>query len=207
MKNVTEKGRRIEHWHVIAGMMILYDIFAVNLACFLALWIRFDCRISEIGQTYISAWLQYMPIHTLVCVVVLFFMRLYNSIWRFASFNELLQVILATFITGVINTIGITVLFVRMPISYYVFGVFFQFLLLIGVRFSYRLILLEREKVRKIRKGNTKRDMLIGAGNAGQTSLEVPEAIKEGVTEATLDSVDGKVLEREVNGKKQKISR
>lgn len=44
------------------------------------------------------------------------------------------------------------------------------------------------------------------ATNPVETSLEVPEAIKEGVTEATLDSVDGKVLEREVNGKKQKIS-
>ena len=171
MKQKAEQSRKIEHWQIIAMLMIIYDIVAVNLACFLALWIRFDCNYTQIDPAYIRAWMCYMPIHTLVCVVTLWLTKLYNSIWRFASFSELMRTIMATIITGVINTVGITLLFARMPVSYYIFSIGFQFLMLLGVRFSYRFVLLERSKVKKERLGETKRVMLIGAGNAGQMIL------------------------------------
>jgi len=179
MKHETEKVRKLEHWHIIAALMIMYDVVAVNLAGFLALWIRFDCSISQIDPVYIQAWISYMPIHTLVCVVTLGLTRLYNSIWRFASFAELMRMIVATVITGAINTAGITLLFVRMPISYYIFSIGFQFLLLLGVRFSYRFVLLERSKVKRSQLGEPKKVMLIGAGNAGQMILRDAQITKE----------------------------
>ena len=185
MKCTPKKPQRIEHWHVVAALMILYDVVAVNLAGFLALWIRFDCQFSLIEPIYIKAWLQYMPIHTIVCLVALWITKMYNSIWRFASYNELLRTILATAITGVVNTIGITILinviseYERMPIPYYVFCTGFQFLLLIGVRFSYRLVLLERSKAYRSRLGSKKRVMLIGAGNAGQMILRDTQISRE----------------------------
>ena len=170
MKNTAEKKRMLEHWQIIAALMLLYDIVAVNVASFLALWIRFDCNYSQIDPVYIEAFLRYMPIHTLVCVVTLFVARLYNSIWRFASFSELLRTMAATLINSGINGVGITLLFQRMPISYYIFSAGFQFLLLLGIRFSYRFVLLERSKVAK-GHGGEKRIMLVGAGNAGQMLL------------------------------------
>ena len=101
--------------------MLLYDVIAVNVASFLALWIRFDCNYSQIDPVFVQAFLRYMPIQTLVCVATLFAARLYNSIWRFASFSELLRMIAATLLAGGINGVGITLLFQRMPISYYIF--------------------------------------------------------------------------------------
>ncbi|MBR6747803.1 MAG: M20/M25/M40 family metallo-hydrolase, partial [Clostridia bacterium] len=44
--------RRIEHWHIIALLLGIYDLVAVNVSYFLALWFRFDCRFSEIPGTY-----------------------------------------------------------------------------------------------------------------------------------------------------------
>ncbi len=187
MGNGKKLSFRLEHWHIVAMLMVLYDVVAVNLAYFLALWVRFDCSFSEISPEYLQSFVYYMPIHTLVCLVVLAVLRMYNSIWRFASINELLRVIMATAVTSVLHIVGTVVvmhLFTettvgRMPVSYYIFGAGFQLMLLIGVRFSYRFVLLERAKVRKKNKIGEKKVMLIGAGNAGQMILRDSVIAKE----------------------------
>ena len=53
-----------------------------------------------------------------------------------------------------------------MPASYYVIGVVCQFCFTLGVRFSYRFILLLRSRTSK--KQSETNVMLIGAGSAGQ---------------------------------------
>lgn len=64
-----------------------------------------------------------------------------------------------------------------MPVSYYLSGLLIQFTLTLGVRFSYRFILLLRAK--KDDAGIEKRVMLIGAGNAGQMILRDIRNTKE----------------------------
>ena len=173
-----KRGFRLEHWHIVAGLMMLYDVIAVNLAYFISLWLRFDCSFSEIPRQYLETFAKYMPVHTGVSVITLYCLKMYNSIWRFASFHELLRVMAATLITAVAHIIG-TVILGRMPISYYIFGTGFQMVLLIGVRFSYRFILLERSKAEKHRNAGAKRVILVGAGNAGQMILRDAQIAKE----------------------------
>ena len=105
-------------------------------------------------------------------------MRLYKSIWRFASYSELLRVILATVITGIVHIVCMTCFVLRMPISYFVFGIIIQFCLTLGIRFAYRFILLMRGKKNK-EKGYEKRVMLIGAGSAGQMIFRDIKGAKE----------------------------
>jgi len=107
-------------------------------------------------------------------------MRLYNSIWRFASYSELLRTVVATGITFVIHCVGMNVFFGRMPLSYYVFGIMIQFVLTLGVRFSYRFVLLERSRQRKAEEiAKAKKVLLIGAGKAGQMILRDIKTAKE----------------------------
>lgn len=54
----------------------------------------------------------------------------------------------------------------RMPVSYYLIGIVIQFCLTLGIRFSYRFVLLLRGRTNK--GINEKKVMLIGAGAAGQ---------------------------------------
>ena len=170
MKKVSNNRFRLEHWHVIAAILVIYDVIAVNAAYFLALWFRFDCTFSAIPGVYINGFVRFAPLYTLVCVAVFICCRMYNSIWRFASLYELVLTALASVVTSVVHIMGTMLLATRMPTSYYIFGMGIQFLLVLGVRFSYRLVILERNKVRKASlKG--KRVMLVGAGNAGQMIL------------------------------------
>ena len=166
-ENAKSNKKRIEHWEVISVLLMFYDFLAVAASYFAALWIRFDCQLSKIDARYLLAYSDSILIYAGFCVVVFWFMRLYKSIWRFASYAELLRMILATVFSGAVHVICMTAFVTRMPISYYVFGIIIQFCLTLGVRFSYRFILLLRGK-KKAENGYTKRVMLIGAGSAGQ---------------------------------------
>ena len=163
MKNKT---RKLEHWQVVTLLLMLYDFTAIALSYCLALWIRFDCKFSRIETSYLQAYGKSILIYGLFCVVVFWFLRLYKSIWRFASYSELLRVVAATLLTGSVYIIGMSTCVGRMPVSYYLIGISIQFCLTLGIRFSYRFVLLLRGRTNK--GADEKKVMLIGAGAAGQ---------------------------------------
>ena len=156
------------HWRTVAVLLSIYDIFAVNLSYFLALWLRYDCKFSLIRPEFLHAWMRFVPIYTVVCLVVFWVLRLYRSLWKYASYSELMHLILATIITGVFHTVGITLIFNRMPISYYMIGITLQFVAMAIIRFSYRFYILMSSQRKEDEKG---RVMVIGAGNAGQSLI------------------------------------
>ena len=168
MENEIKKkieGFHLEHWHIIALGLMLYDALALGLSYLIALWLRFDLRYSMIERPYMEAWAAFLPFYVLFSLAVFWHLKLYKSIWRFASYSELLRVSMATVICSVFHILGITLFWGRMPISYYVIGAILQYLAVLGIRFSYRFILL-------LRKVNNKKShhriMVIGAGSAGQ---------------------------------------
>lgn len=169
--------KKIEHWKVVTLLLIIYDFLAIIMSYFLALWIRFDCNFSEIDLPYFRTYCRTILIYALFCVAVLGALRLYKSIWRFASYTELLRIIYATVFTGVIYCIAVNIFIMRMPVSYYFFGVLMQFILTLGIRFSYRFVLLLRGQKNPDKR--QKRVMIIGAGKAGQMILRDIKNSKE----------------------------
>lgn len=178
---MSEKLRRtkkkMEHWKVVTFLLIAYDFLAVILSYFAALWLRFDCKFNEIELPYLQVYYHTILIYAVFCIIVFWCVRLYKSIWRFASYSELLRMIFATAVTSMVYTISVTGFILRMPVSYYLSGLLIQFTLTLGVRFSYRFILLLRAKKDDARI--EKRVMLIGAGNAGQMILRDIRNTKE----------------------------
>lgn len=169
---------RMEHWQVITLLLMVYDFLAVAVSYFVALWIRFDCSFSRIETKYLQTYYRTILIYAGFCLIVFWFMRLYKSIWRFASYSELLRVILATAVTGIAHCVCVMGFVLRMPISYFVFGIMIQFCLTLGIRFAYRFLLLLRgRKNHEIEY--EKRVMLIGAGRAGQMILRDMKGAKE----------------------------
>lgn len=159
-------------WHIRAVFLTMYDFVAIAGAYFFALWLRFDCRYDAIPGQYIEAWLKFLPIYAVASIVVFWIFHLYQSLWRFASFVELKRLCYASAILAVFHTVAITLLFGRMPTSYYIVGAGLQFMLELFVRFAYRFISLERTKrARAQQKNLANRVMLIGAGSAGQMIL------------------------------------
>lgn len=158
--------RKVEHWQVVRLLLMVYDFVAVIVSFGVALWLRFDCKVTSVEPQYLTTYTKTIIIYALFCLVVFWFLRLYKSIWRFASYSELLRVILATVVTGVIYTGSLLVFNLHMPISYYVIGITVQFIATLGIRFFYRFVLLLRGRTNnEVQKKNV---MIIGAGSAGQ---------------------------------------
>ena len=166
-ENAKKKKKMLEHWEVVTLLLMVYDFVAIIASYFGALWIRFDCQFDSIPMDYRYTYYRTIIIYAGFCIVVFWFLRLYKSIWRFASYTELMRAIIATIITGMVYIVSVVVFVHRMPASYFLFGILLQFCLTLGIRFAYRFILLLREK-RSEDTGYEKRVMVIGAGSAGQ---------------------------------------
>lgn len=150
-------------------LLAVYDIMAVNVSYFLALLFRFDGFFSQIPDYYIRAYVKFIPIYTILCLVIFYASKMYQSVWQYASFNELAHTCIGSTVASLLHILLITVIYYRMPISYYLWGSCFQMILLVAAHFSYRFLLLE---IRRVRSSDGSHNvMVIGAGGAGQTII------------------------------------
>ena len=166
-----------EKWLRIAFLLMVWDIVAIHAAYFLALWFRFDCRFSAIMPRYLRQYTQSITIYSACAVAVFWLFRLYRSVWRYASIDELHRGVVASAITSVLYMVATSFLW-SMPRSYYLFGGIIQMGLVVGARFSYRLGLSVLSGLH-MRDDDKERIMIIGAGAAGQMLLRDLARAKE----------------------------
>ncbi len=176
MKSGNKKRKRVKKvfnkGHLGTLILMIYDIITTNASYFLALVIRFDGTIYGIPRNYLEAHLKFAPFYAVICFSVFFIARMYNGVWKYASFNEAEKTVFGSAVASFLHILLITVFFTRMPLSYYFWGSCFQLGLLLVARFSYRFILLEFSRWRNLEKPKTvHRVMIIGAGEAGQMLL------------------------------------
>lgn len=150
---------------------MLIDMMAIYLSCFLALAIRYELTISKIDLRFAEAVYQYLLVNIISTVFIFYLLHLYTSLWKYASVQELCNVVFAVVSSGILQFIGMHVLHIQMPRSYYILYI----LLLLGfevcIRFGYRLFRFFRNEY-----GATQKDipnvMVIGAGDAGAAILK-----------------------------------
>ena len=161
---------KIQHWQIIAICLITCDIITIHASYFLALWIRFDGLFSAIPKEYLYPYLKFISGYAVVAVVIFWISGLYRMVWRYASYAELLRTILFSAFTSSLHILFITIIFERMPLSYYILGMMFQLILVVAPRFSFRFVLYLKH-IWYSTDEITGRVMIIGAGEAGQMIL------------------------------------
>lgn len=155
---------RVELFPQHKVLLIVLDIIFINLSSFLALWLRFNMKISDIELWYVDSIVSAALVNTVGTVLIFAVLKLYSSLWRFASIKELVYVI-----EGCIASILLNIFFyffTYKPIfrSYFLLYGASLFLLTCVSRFSYRLVrLLYRSNIHGRHVRNT---MIIGAGEA-----------------------------------------
>lgn len=147
-------------------VLLLLDTFLINLSYIMALLIRFegDVHRDQFVQ-YFSVYMDHLIFITIIKLAIFTFFKLYKSSWRFASVEELVNVIAASIIS---NTAILSYMYLRqeiLPRSIYIIAILLDMLLIGGLRFSYRTLLIISKGF--VRKPNQKRIMIIGAGAAG----------------------------------------
>ena len=147
-------------------ILFVIDAFLVNFAILLALFIRFEGHINDQFIQYFNRYISVFIIITLVKLVIFYYFRLYASIWRYASIDELMRVVAAS-IAG--NALMISILFLmetNLPRSVYAMVLLLDMAFIGGSRLSLRSIS-HYFHSEKLEKKSQKRVMIVGGGDAG----------------------------------------
>ena len=181
--------------NAIKILLVLFDIIASNLAYGIALWLRFDCRMSTIPAAYFHGWFMLVPICSACVLVTYLGFRLYDSIWRYVSYNEVIRVGVACVITLILIILISVFIVMRMPISYYAIGFILQFIFTAGIRMSYRALRILQDYFIVGRKDDLGRILIVGAGEAGRM-LNREYKNQKPITGRVIGFVDDNVMKR-----------
>ena len=156
--------------------LIVMDVMSIIVASFGALYIRYDFQISSIDPAFVTRWGRTIIWNILFTLLIYAGTKLYKSVWRYASANELLNIVLATSLAASAQFALCTVTDQYMPRTYYPLFWFLLTGFTCSIRFSYRLLRLVNSKRYNKKQGNAVNVLLIGAGAAGNSILKEIES-------------------------------
>jgi len=154
-------------------ILIVYDIIAVYVSAFFALFIRFEFTLSDEFLRYFNEFLDSAYILVVITVITFYIFKLYSSLWLYASVKEM-ENVFKSCIVVVVATLSISHLsnhaLFNLPRSFYVIYLFIFFFIIFLSRFLYR-------EIREIKNNLTddskkKKVLIVGAGVAGSTILK-----------------------------------
>ena len=149
--------------------LVLADLILINLSAFLALYIRFEFDFRQLyATTFLRDMLIYAGINSACTILIFHILKLYNSLWEFASVSELVRITLGCFFSAVFYMVGMFMLHLTVPRSFPAIYMLILCLLCGALRLSYRCV---RRTRAGLRSEGEKRTMLIGGGQAGAIAL------------------------------------
>ena len=153
---------------VIKGAALFLLDIILTIACMVgALWMRFDFSFIRIEPMFWESVRNYMWINVICTVLINAFCRLYTSLWRFASIEELKNAIVAIVLSSFVQFCGMKLLDYPVPRSYIIIYTMLLAVCIIVPRFSYRFLRIAYHNHET--SGQTKPvvTMVVGAGAAG----------------------------------------
>lgn len=149
--------------------LVLADLILINLSAFLALYIRFEFDFRQLyATTFLRDMLICAGINSACTILIFHILKLYNSLWEFASVSELVRITLGCFFSAVFYMVGMFMLHLTVPRSFPAIYMLILCLLCGALRLSYRCV---RRTRAGLRSEGEKRPMLIGGGQAGAIAL------------------------------------
>lgn len=130
-------------------LLVIMDIFTIQMASFMGLFLRFDFSVTAIPIQYLEQICYYTAFNTCITIVIFILCKLYRSVWHFASTTELLNIIIACTIATLIMFTGTKLMKYQLPRSYYVIYYFSLIFMITCVRFFYRIVRAVQEQRRR----------------------------------------------------------
>jgi len=150
-------------------ILIIVDVVLIYLSYIFAFLIRFE---GNTPKQYIDLFIEVVFILVAIKIVIFYYFKLYENLWRYAGVLDVLQIVVAV---GSANAIAISYLFLMqasLPRSIYVLAFILDVFFMGGSRFGYRVIReLSGGRYYAIKKngenGHSIKVLIIGAGEAG----------------------------------------
>jgi FlaA1/EpsC-like NDP-sugar epimerase len=155
------------------------DIVAVLVSSVAALWIRFEFSFKAMvheNPGFYENTISMIPYNIISTLIIFWIFKLYQSVWRYASANEMIKIFAAVFTDGVLQYIVFKVLDKKVPRSYYLFYMVTLFAATVAIRFFYRFLRILRNRQMILKNGDDRKSvMIVGAGAAGNSLLREAE--------------------------------
>ena len=152
----------------LAIELVLFDIIAIQLAAFLAILTRFEFRIHTIEPLFIDTLVHYAVLNTFCSICI----RMYSTLWSFASIMDFFNVVKAVLISSVFQFIGIHMLAWPIPRSFIVLYIGWLGIAAVFPRMMIRILRGGRRIPLQTIGKQAIPVMLIGAGEAGSIILQ-----------------------------------
>lgn len=157
-------------------LMVLMDIFLINLSYIFAYYLRFNFAIPA---RELQIYKNNAIIITVIYLVVFYFFKLYRSLWRYASIGEFIQAIEACITASLLSIVYGFTLGARLPVSVNLIAGLITILFVGGFRMSERIIYRHLDLKAKAGKSSPKRVLVIGAGKAGTIIVKEMKLARE----------------------------
>lgn len=148
-------------------------MISIMLSSVLSLYVRYEFSFMDVQKEFWEAVLEAYLINVVITLIIFYIFRLYNSVWRYASDTELVNIIIAVVICAAMQPVIFWILNTHVPRSYPFFYAFFMMMFTGGVRFSYRIMrMLQNRRLNRIGGKSRINCMIVGAGAAGNAILK-----------------------------------
>ena len=148
-------------------VIMLLDILLLGAAAGISLLVRFDFTGWEIPRLYLNNALYCVLVQTVVMLVVFWWQRMYQYIWRTVNAADVAQMCASVLLSYAVGYIVCTFLGLSLPRSVWFMMLVFQLVFLVGERCVLRFWGVFRTTFQR-HGADGQRIMLIGAGQAGQ---------------------------------------
>jgi len=122
-----------------ANGLIAIDAILVNISLVIAYLLRFDLNYANIPERFTEHLLKLALIATISKLITFTWMKLYNSLWKYAGIYEVGMVVAASFISNSIMICYVFLSQTSVPRSIFLICILTDKALIIGVRFAYRV--------------------------------------------------------------------
>lgn len=160
-------------------LLVVTDLFAVMASSALSLYVRYEFSFMSIDPQFWKAIQDAYLLNVFVTLVVFYIFRLYNSVWRYASDTEMVNVVIAVTICAVMQPVIFWLLDTYVPKSFPFFYGFFLAIFAGGVRFSYRFLrMVQNKRLNHFNAPERQNYMIVGAGASGNAILQEVQSSK-----------------------------
>lgn len=157
--------------------LVLMDIMCIVVTSFGALYIRYEFSFQSIDPVFLQSYESIMVPNVLMTLSFFVIWKLYKSVWRYASANELINIIMAAVCASLAQLIFCTATGNRMPRSYYVLYCFLLTTATCCIRFGYRILrIINNKRASMVERKQKVSTMIIGAGAACNMILKELES-------------------------------
>lgn len=144
--------------------LVMLDVFLLTIALYLAIATKFGVKLTKY---YLSEWFMIWGTLVVVGIVCNSAFKLYNSLWRYASIDELFLILSSGVLTGIVFFGAMNLLDIEVAYSVYFLTIVYNTIFLGLSRLGYRMLRMVSSTTPLRLDQDVKRVLIIGAGHTG----------------------------------------